>query len=115
MNAAGPWIPMSERPPPELEPVLVRSITGTIAHAFYECDYGWTVVDVGPIDNVTHWAQVIPPVLCELCVDPIDKPHVDEYGSQRWRACQNLATRQVSDEKGRTLNVCEECFERGAS
>lgn len=54
-------------------------------------------------------------VRCELCIDPIDKPHVDEDGTRRWRACPNPATREVLDEQGRTLNVCEEHFRKDAS
>ena len=53
--------------------------------------------------------------ICELCIDPIDKPHVDEHGTKRWRACPNKATREVRDEKGRPLRVCEEHFEKGSS
>ena len=52
---------------------------------------------------------------CELCADPFDRPHVDEHGAKRWRACPNTATRQVLDEKGRTLNICEEHFKAEAS
>jgi hypothetical protein len=49
---------------------------------------------------------------CELCIDPIDKPYIDEDGSRRWRVCHNPATRQVLQSDGRTLNVCEEHFQR---
>jgi hypothetical protein len=56
-----------------------------------------------------------PPKACELCIDPIDAPHVDADGTRRWRACPNPATRQVLDNGGRTLDVCEEHFAKGAS
>lgn len=55
------------------------------------------------------------PKTCELCVDPIDKPHVDADGSNRWRACRNPATRQVLDETGRPIDICEDHFAKGAS
>jgi hypothetical protein len=54
------------------------------------------------------------PKFCELCVDPINKPHIDEDGTRRWRACPNLATRKVLDDSGRELNVCEEHFGKEA-
>ena len=52
---------------------------------------------------------------CELCVDPIDKPHVDEDGAKRWRPCPNPATREVLDDNGKPLRVCEEHFRKEAS
>jgi len=55
------------------------------------------------------------PKVCELCRDPIDKPYIDEGGARRWRACPNPATRQVLDDSGRTLNICEEHFAKEAS
>jgi len=50
---------------------------------------------------------------CELCIDPIDNSHIDEDGTKRWRACTNPATRQVLDNSGKPLNVCEEHFKAG--
>ncbi len=51
--------------------------------------------------------------LCELCIDPIDKPYVDEHGNRRWRRCPNLATKQVGNlNTGRRLNICKEHFEK---
>ncbi len=54
---------------------------------------------------------------CELCIDPPDHPHIDEGGTKRWRACSNLATRQVIQhgKKNHILNVCEEHFKKEAS
>lgn len=49
---------------------------------------------------------------CELCIDPIDKPHEMPDGSKRWRACPNAATRRVVQDSGRPLWVCEECFQK---
>jgi len=49
---------------------------------------------------------------CELCIDPIDLPHVDEDGARRWRACPNLAARTV-EHSGHKLRVCEEHFQAG--
>jgi hypothetical protein len=54
------------------------------------------------------------PPMCDLCIDPIDKPHIDEDGTKRWRACPNPATREVLDDSGRDLNVCEEHFRKAA-
>jgi hypothetical protein len=57
------------------------------------------------------------PGTCELCVDPVDKPHIDEHGTKRWRPCLNLATRQVLQrgKKEWVLNICEEHFAKEAS
>jgi len=52
---------------------------------------------------------------CELCIDPIDKPHIEADGSRRWRACPNRATREVVDGAGRPLWICEEHFKKGSS
>lgn len=57
------------------------------------------------------------PIFCELCIDPIDKPHVDEHGNRRWRPCPNLATRQVVHGTGKKewiLNICEDHFAKEA-
>lgn len=54
-------------------------------------------------------------VQCELCIDPINKPFIDESGAHRWRACPNPAMREILDEQGRVLNVCEEHFKKDAS
>lgn len=48
---------------------------------------------------------------CELCRDPFDKPFVDEGGAKVWRACPNIATHVVKDEKGRSLRICEKHFQ----
>lgn len=50
---------------------------------------------------------------CQLCIDPIDKPYVDEGGAQRWRACPNPAA-HVVDHNGHKLRVCEDHFQKGA-
>ena len=55
----------------------------------------------------------LPP--CDLCIDPIDKPHVNADGMRLWRACPNKGTRRVLDDAGNQINVCEEHFEKGAS
>jgi hypothetical protein len=55
---------------------------------------------------------------CELCIDPIDKPFVDEDGTKRFRACPNKATREVAQtgtKVPRTLRVCEEHFTKETS
>lgn len=54
---------------------------------------------------------------CELCMDPVDKPHIEEGGGKRWRACPNEATRQVIQhgKKDHMLNICEEHFRKEAS
>lgn len=54
---------------------------------------------------------------CELCCDPIDKPHIDKDGTRWWRACPNEATRQVFQQgkKDWVLNICEEHFKKEAS
>lgn len=46
---------------------------------------------------------------CELCIDPINKPHIDESGARRWRACPNPAA-HVVDHNGHKLRICEEHF-----
>jgi hypothetical protein len=48
---------------------------------------------------------------CELCMDPIDKPHVGVDGAKRWRPCPNQATRTV-DSNGHKLRICEEHFQK---
>jgi len=48
--------------------------------------------------------------LCELCIDPIDKPYTDEYGVQSWRACPNQAARTVVLSGGQERRICEEHF-----
>jgi hypothetical protein len=53
--------------------------------------------------------------MCDLCLDSIDKPHVDADGTKRVRACPNVAMRQVLDAKGRRINICEEHFAKEAS
>lgn len=53
--------------------------------------------------------------LCGLCIDPINKPHVDDDGTKRWRACPNPATRDVTDNSGRPMRICEQCFAKEAS
>jgi hypothetical protein len=54
--------------------------------------------------------------LCELCIDPINEPYIDEHGTKIWRPCPNPATKQVGDlSTGRVLNVCEEHFLKGVS
>jgi hypothetical protein len=55
--------------------------------------------------------------MCDLCLDSIDKPHVDADGTKRVRACPNVATRQVVQhgKKDRLLNICEEHFAKEAS
>lgn len=57
------------------------------------------------------------PETCELCIDPIDRPHIDEDGTKRWRACTNPPTRQVlqGGKIQRVLHVCEEHFKKEAS
>jgi hypothetical protein len=64
----------------------------------------------GPADRADVERELNPP--CELCIDSIDKAHVDEHGAKRWRACSNKATREIRDEKGRTLRICEEHFKK---
>lgn len=53
--------------------------------------------------------------LCQICIDPIDKPHIDEDGTKRIRACPNTATRDVLDNAGWPMRVCEQHFKEDAS
>ncbi len=64
------------------------------------------------VDEATKfaWAE-----FCELCIDPIDEPHVDQDGTKRWRPCPNPATREVLADNGKPLRVCEEHFRKEAS
>lgn len=48
---------------------------------------------------------------CELCIDLIDKPHIDARSARRWLACPNQAARTVW-RNGHELRVCEEHFQR---
>ena len=47
--------------------------------------------------------------LCEVCIDPIDKPFVDEGGAKRWRPCPNSAAHTVTDGRDK-MRVCEEHY-----
>jgi hypothetical protein len=62
--AAGPWVNMEERLPPERGKYLVRIVDdGDIEIAFERWgDGGWLDLNLEQIgDCVTHWARFIPP------------------------------------------------------
>lgn len=49
--------------------------------------------------------------ICQLCIDPIDKPYSDERG-ERWRGCPNPAAYTVKLGL-KPLRICEQHFAAG--
>ena len=82
VNAAGPWIQVTERPPLCGTPVLFVDKWGTFYAGTYE-SFGWICVgdhnpEGGTVDNVTHWAALSPPTALEKA--PMDAPLTHETG-----------------------------------